>query len=300
MGTLIKAVSISSSSEIQSSIAHAISAGKHCLRLGQVNAEEIDIILNVGVYRDSNTVEPAMAALIQKGLGINLDLIKYPGKKPTASFDLMNGACGALNAVQVASAFFSTGSSEYVLIVSSDAHPSLNPLAEDFPYATAGGAMLLEWSDRKDHGFGRVQVRTSNDDFLGLESFTELYRPDSREQVTIRQDPSYKSRLLHFMADSISEYVAEEKLSFDQTLLIISPLTSDFSGELAKRLNIAERSLIQIPDLERDPYSSAMAFGYQQAILSGALRGCSQILFLAASAGLTSACAVYRLPHELT
>ena len=33
----------------------------------------------------------------------------------------MNGACGALNAVQVAGAFLETGSAEYVLVVSGDA-----------------------------------------------------------------------------------------------------------------------------------------------------------------------------------
>src|SRR5262245_32160042 len=123
MGTFIKATGVSTDPSVGSSIAHAVLAAKACLAAAKVGPEQIDMLINVGVYRDKNMVEPSMAALIQKEIGIGPDVVKYPNHKPAFSFDLMNGACGLLSAVQAASAVIAAGV-EHVLIVSSDAHPS--------------------------------------------------------------------------------------------------------------------------------------------------------------------------------
>jgi 3-oxoacyl-[acyl-carrier-protein] synthase-3 len=293
MGVLIKSVATSLSTEIQSSIAHAVAASQDCIQFAKIPVEEINLLLNVGVYRDSNMVEPAMSALIQKELGLNLDYVKNGNQKAAISFDLMNGACGPLNAVQVAGAFLATGSARYVLIVSSDAHPS-NQKGIDFHFGTLGAAMLLEWCPQEDKGFGKVHIHSDSDDFLGLESYTELYQPQSKGQLTLQQSPEYQSRLLASMTQAIRKTVEAEKIGLEETLFITSQIHSGFAVQIAKNLGIEEASVVRMSDFDYDPHSSTMAFGYDQAMTSGIDSKFKQILFAAGGSGLSSACAVYR------
>ena len=65
-------------------------------------------------------------------------------------------------AVQVAGSILGTGSTEHVLIVAGDTHPSLARSTADaeFPYATAGAALLLEQVDGPE-GFGPVHITSA-------------------------------------------------------------------------------------------------------------------------------------------
>lgn len=296
MGTLIKSVATSLSPEVQSSITHAVNAGYDCLAAARVDVEDINLLLNVGIYRDTNLVEPAISALIQKELRLNLDYVKNNNKKAAVSFDLMNGACGPLNAVQVASAFLATGSAKYVLVVASDAHPSnqAHHKGRDFYYGTLGSAMLLEWSPSESRGFGKVHFRSSSDGYVGLESYTELYHPKSKESLTFKVDPEYKTRLLDAMTESIQETAKREAISLNETLLITSQLTSDFGVQLTKRLGMEESAVVRHSDFDFDPHTSAMALGYSQAIKKGIDPKYRQILFAAGGSGLSTGCVVYR------
>ncbi|GAA3149081.1 hypothetical protein GCM10020255_028270 [Rhodococcus baikonurensis] len=122
MGVVITSVGTSYDRDSGSVVTHAARAVRQALTSAAVEPQEVGVLINTGVYRDSNTVEPAIAALIQKDAGIGLEYGEHDPR--TFSFDLMNGACGVLNAVQVADAILSTGSTGRVLVVSGDTHPS--------------------------------------------------------------------------------------------------------------------------------------------------------------------------------
>ena len=77
MNTMIKATGISTNPDINSSIEHAIIAAKDCIASANIDMQEIDFLFNVGIYRDDNMNEPSMAALIQKGIGINIMHLRY-------------------------------------------------------------------------------------------------------------------------------------------------------------------------------------------------------------------------------
>src|SRR5215207_9227112 len=114
MGTAIRATAVSTDPAVRSSIEHAAAAGRACLDNAGLYADQIDLLINTGVYRDANMAEPAMSALIQKHLGMNLDYVQHPTVTAGFSFDLMNGACGVVNAIQVGAAFLESGNAEYV------------------------------------------------------------------------------------------------------------------------------------------------------------------------------------------
>lgn len=294
MGIVIEKTAVSTDSSIRSSIAHAARAANDCLSGAKVAPHEVDLLMNVGVYRDSNMVEPAMAALIQKETGINLDYTKDQVPNPAASFDLMNGACGVLNAIQVGGAFLAIGSARRVAIVSSDAHPSNSPSdVAGFPFVTLGAAMLLRKSDGEE-GFGPVKTRTVHEDFLGMEGYVEADRT-RRDHVTVKAHPEYEPRALALATALATDYMRAEKVDPATTYLISSQLSPTFAAKLGEALGFA-KDAVELPNgIGGDPHSSALTYGYHHAIESGLHPRFRSILFVAAGAGLTSACAVYRL-----
>ncbi|MGV9482841.1 hypothetical protein ACWDNR_26245, partial [Gordonia aichiensis] len=144
MGVRIRATGASRAADTHSIVEHSGRAARQCLQRADIRPEQVGVLINTGIFRDSNTVEPAVSALIQKAAGIGLDYTRDDPR--TFSFDLMNGAVGVLDAVRVAGSVLATGSTEHVLVVAGDTHPSLTRGTADaeFPYATAGAALLLE------------------------------------------------------------------------------------------------------------------------------------------------------------
>ena len=124
MNTIIKAAAISKHNEAGGSVNHAVRAAENCIKKAGIDIQDIDLLINTGIYKEENIAEPAMSALIQKKLGLSLDPGTDKTDKSTLSFDLFNGACGFLYAAQVADSFIRNHERKLVLIVSSEVHPS--------------------------------------------------------------------------------------------------------------------------------------------------------------------------------
>jgi 3-oxoacyl-[acyl-carrier-protein] synthase III len=294
MSAIIEATGRSMDAGPRGSIAHAVAAARDCIAAAGVAPAEIDILINVGVHRDQNMAEPAMSALIQKELGISLDYAKQ-GFHPAFSFDLMNGACGVLNAVQVASSLLAIGKARRALIVASDAHPG--GIDDDaFPYATVGGAMLLGRSDRAGVGFGRVHVHAASDAASGSESFVQFGQAvaNGRQRITVRREPDYVDKLLDVAARAARECAELERLALKEVLLVTSQPAPDFGRALARRLGLDDTAALPPLHLERDPHTSSLPLAYHMAFPAGETRAPRVLLFVAAGAGLTAAAATYR------
>ena len=68
------------------------------------DADDIDLLVNAGIYRDRNLGEPALAAMIQEDIGANPE-DPHAGAHGTFSFDIANGTCGVLTALQIVDGF---------------------------------------------------------------------------------------------------------------------------------------------------------------------------------------------------
>ncbi|MCZ7462255.1 hypothetical protein [Streptomyces sp. WMMC940] len=309
MATVITSTALSPADETGSAIGYAASAGSACLRRAGLTPADVDVLINVGVYRDSNVSEPSVAALIQKRIGINLDYLHATDRRAAFSFDLMNGACGVLNAVQAGGSLLATGSARRVLVVSADTHPSMDPAragTAEFPYASTGAALLLERSDDA-RGFGRVRHR-SRPGGHGVNGYLPLHEAGSegRNTIAVDLDSGVVERMLDLAVDSVrdalaAEYGAEAARApavLDRTLLITSQPSHDFAARLSKRLGLASDAAVTVEGLKGDPHTSALTYGFAQARDSGRLTGHDRILFLAVGAGLSSATSLYRLTGD--
>ncbi|MFF3327527.1 hypothetical protein [Streptomyces sp. NPDC002889] len=309
MATVITSTALVPADDSGSAIGYAASAGSACLQHAGLTPADVDVLINVGVYRDSNISEPSVAALIQKRIGINLDYLHATDSRAAFSFDLMNGACGVLNAVQAGSALLAAGSARRVLVVSADTHPSMDPAkagTTEFPYASTGAALLLERSDDA-RGFGRVHHR-SLPGALGVNGYLPLHEAagEGRNTVVVHRDGGVLERMLDLAVHSVRGALAAEcggdaaqaPTALDRTLLITSQPSPDFASRLSKRLGLASDAAVTVEGLTGDPHTSALTYGFRQAQDSGRFAGHDRILFLAVGAGLSSAASLYRLTGD--
>lgn len=309
MATVITSAAICPPASVSeaSSIAYAATAADVCLEQAGLGATDVDVLINVGVYRDCNIVEPSVAALIQKRIGVNPDYLRTSGQQPAFSFDLMNGACGILNAVQTAGALLTTGSARRVLVVSGDIHPSTDPAQSGtaaFPYASTGGALLLEHT-ADARGFERVHHQQSAG-APGVRGYLPLAQAGAagRSTIAVDRDDDAVDRMVDFGADAAWRCLADQGAGsrgtarLSRTLLITSQPSPDFPGRLAQRLGLAEDAVVTVDGVRGDPHTSALVHGFVAVQQGGRLDRYDRILFLTVGAGLSSAAALYQLPGQ--
>ena len=129
MGTHIEAACAQAGKRTRRATARRLAddAARTCFSLAGCQPSDVDMLINVGVYREDSMGEPALAALIQEDVGANLG---HPptGGPGTFSFDLLNGACGVITAAQIESGLLRSGVIQLGAVVSSDVQPELeNP-----------------------------------------------------------------------------------------------------------------------------------------------------------------------------
>jgi 3-oxoacyl-[acyl-carrier-protein] synthase III len=261
-------------------IEHAARAAGECLVGAAVAPEDIGVLINVGVYRDHNIVEPSIAALIQNRLGIGLE---YDGCGHPLSFDLMNGACGLLYAISVAESLFATGDIDYVLVTAGEAHPSTQQTFPGFPYRPAAAALLLGHSDHA--GFGPLHTAYAGGPVepAGCVSLREA-GPHGRNSVQVihSDDP------LPYAVRSVRSWAAASGSDVGDLPIITPSPTADFGDRLAVTLGI-DRALVRTAAADvGDTHSAATIFA------AGAAAATEPSLWLVAG-GPSAACMAYHV-----
>ena len=295
MGTTIQATSISANNKCSSSLDHSTLASEQCITAAGIEKCDIDLLINIGIFRDDNINEPAIATLIQNRLGLNMDSINGKQAKTTFSFDLMNGACGFLYAGQVVDALFKNDANKQALIVSSDVHPS-NNLTPDFPYSQMGAAAILGQSQKAHRGFESFYFNTSNDGYEGAGSYCDVLTggSQSRNCVTIDMQHDFHSRLQQYAVLTIEKFLKSHQTAVAEiSLLIISQPEAGFAHAVAESIGFERSAVIDVWSSYGNPHTSGLSIGYHMAAAKGLIGEGDRILFVGAGSGLTAACGLY-------
>lgn len=294
MGTEIVATSIVNKG-IYSSIDFVCQAGTECVDKAGISIHEVDILINIGVYHDDNIMEPAMAPLIQKKLGLNPDPVMVK-TGVTFCFDLYNGACGFINALQVADSFLKTGQAKHVLIVSGDTHPSQQKHAT-FPFTPVGAAVLLRYDKNAKKGFSHFYLETRANEKQGLVSGGDLFNfgKTGRSLMDFTIDDDYVEELGQFISSTSTEYIQASKIDLNTIrFLISSQQKQGFSRFIHQAIGMNGTSrCVDLYDTFGDVHTSSLPLGYHQLREEGAINDNDRILFAAAGSGLTAAYALY-------
>jgi len=296
MGTVIK--SCYATAEVPASyISMAALAATRCMEQTDVPLREIDMLINIGVFRDDNIIEPAIAPLIQQELGLNLDPVKNGHlQHSTLAFDINDGENGFLTAACIADSFFKTGSAKHALIVAGDVHPSMTD-HPDFPFQPVASAVLLAHSKEEQQGFAGFHFKTSPNGCHGFAASVDLSRSrtGNRHRLDFDMSENYTERILKFTSEMMTDLFAQGRLdAADVDFLVTSQSFSDFGSQVARAILLPARvRTVDLNGLYGNTHTSALPAGYQHLASAGGLQRNARLLFVAAGAGLSAACALY-------
>ncbi len=280
-------------------------AAQACLARAGKPPGDIDMLINAGIYREDNMGEPALAALIQEDIGANLGQPPVGGHG-TFSFDLMNGTCGVINAIQLQAGFLRSGVIKRGLIVSSDVHPNPKDSGAT-PFQPTGGAMLLGWDD-SIAGFTDFYAETfpEYEDLLESQYHWKTVRgphgpgrPAGHSQLVIDQKPGYLARCVDCAVEATGRFLGRLEMGIeDIDLLVPAPSAPDFLDRLRVRLGVPGDRVAYVQESLVDAYSAGPIAALEAALKSGRLAEARTTLMLAVGAGITVALALYRQTPE--
>jgi 3-oxoacyl-[acyl-carrier-protein] synthase-3 len=292
MGTVIDHTAVTHASwrSKHSALRLAVATAKTCLHEAGYPANDLDLLVNVGLYRDRNLGEPALAALIQEDVGANPE-DPHPDSHGTFSFDIANGTCGPLTALQVVDGFLRSGTIRRALVVASDADPG-HGLIEDFPFDGVGGALLC---GRTSDDSGFCCFRSANFPDGGATFHSTVTSHDGRNRLEIvasdHLDATYAVAGAK-VAFACLDDAATDLASID--LVVAAPARPGFGAVLASQLDVpAER--VVVAGGER-VHTAALIAAIHEAKLDGRLKAGDTVLVVAVGASVTATAALYRVP----
>lgn len=265
----------------------AVDAARGALERTGRHPSDVQLLINAGLFRDRNLGEPALAPLIQEDLGANPE-DPHPGHRGTFSFDVANGACGVLSALQVADRFLRARSVDTVLVVTSDADPG-HGLAPEFPFDPAGGALLCSWSEDRP-GLGSFRWHTSADR-------GQLFRATVGEcgggnVLAVREQPEFAPEAGRTAAVASLEVLEHHGLeAADVDLVVANPDRDAFGEAFSSETGIPRDRVVSAgPRLHTVGFVAAL----ELASASGRLASSRTVLFVSGGAGVTAGAALYR------
>ncbi len=281
----------------KSAIDMAVFAAEECLKRAGVPVHAIDLLINTGVFRDENIIEPAIAPLIQRKLGMNLDPVENDHlHRSTFSFDITDGENGFLTAAGVARAFLQTRQARYALVVSGDVHPSMTD-HEAFPFESMAAAALLAGEDTgRDQGFQDFHFRTSANGSYGFCANVDLSRNglEGRRTMSFSVDPDYHEKLGHFASGMLQEIFSGGKIDpAGLRYILTSQHTEAFGRRILDQLNLEGVETVDLYSTCGNPHTSSLIAGYDYVSTRGLLKSGDRVLFVSAGAGLSAACSLY-------
>jgi len=279
----------------------SVKAGEAAMERAGRRPEEIGLLVNAGLYRDGNLGEPAMSALIQEDLAISL------GDPPVGgagafSFDVANGAVGALNAIAAVSGFLETGSIDVGLVVAGDSDP--DPMFnKNIDFVNMAGAAVLGWDD-SDSGFGPFSFRTFTEFEPHYEVTLEWAKhkvptpplvPSGKNVITVTEIPGYFEQSVECASETAVDYLREQGLTpGDVDLLVAAHPNSRLADVVGERLGLPWDRVNHLDEASHGAHTAAPLIALETAVSKGRLLKADTVLVLAAGSGITVGACLYR------
>lgn len=289
----------------KSSLALADEAATRCLSRAARSSDAVELLINVGVYRDKNLGEPALASMIQEDIAANPHRGAHMGHG-TFSFDVSNGGCGAINAIQIVDRFMRSAIVQRGMIVASDANPAPG-LTRGFSCPPVGGAVLL--SPGKDNEGFQDFYFENFPEFEHLREAVVRWEPrrsrlpfpgmgrDGKNVLTIKEAPGYLERCVDCAVESLEKFLAQRQLALAEIDLIISSQhPTEFPDLLEHRLGLPGDHVVRVAEPFVGALSASPMAGIEAARQSGRFEKAKRILFVTVGAGICVGLALYQQP----
>jgi 3-oxoacyl-[acyl-carrier-protein] synthase III len=297
MGTIIEASATATADggSPPEALKLADAAARACLERAHRSAEEVELLINAGIYNDRSISEPAIASLIQEDIGANPERLPGAGQG-TFSFDVRNGACGVLSGIHLIDGMLASGTVELGMVVAADIDPEPG-VSEEFGFPAIGGAVLLSADDSRA-GFTAFRFAT-------FPEFAELFQSSvdwqqdargalsgqGRNILSVEIAESYAARALECAESTARELAGAQALDVGEVdLLVATASVPGFADALAERLGVSGEHVASPPDLLAGAHTAAPMVAFETARLEPGRTA----LFISAGAGITVVAALYR------
>ncbi len=279
----------------------AVEAGRRCLERSAFDADDIDLLLSVGVYKSDGIDEPSNAALIACELEVNHDVRPGASRSRSFVFDLNSGGLGWLQAAHLAHAQVHTGIAQRVMLTASEAEVNATiPGTDQLGLNELGTATLLHRSVHGD-GFSNFHFETYEAEADAFRSHHDISTARPRFHYEVSQ--RYESLLVECLERTLARYLRRLSLRLEDFAGIVVPRVSEsFDRSLAAKLQgmapHADATLQLYPREQAGTnlLTSSQATGLLELRERGPRDGL--VLVLAASAGIQVGCALYHLGSE--
>jgi 3-oxoacyl-[acyl-carrier-protein] synthase-3 len=266
-----------------------------CLERAGRRAEEIELLINAGVYHDRNLGEPALAALIQADIGANPGLTERT-PHGTFSFDVENGGAGVLTALHLLDGFLSSAI-ELGMVVASDAHPGTK-VEPEFPFASLGAAALLAPATRDEQGFVAFRFDTYPEFEKLFESRIAWHERGirrGRNVLEIAVDPGFESRAVDCALDSTRRFLKSAGLGPHQVdLWVPSQWPLGFADAFAEGLGVNGDRIARVGENLSGAHSAGLLAALSAAEHDGRWAEAKTVAFIGVGAGISTGLALYR------
>jgi 3-oxoacyl-[acyl-carrier-protein] synthase-3 len=269
------------------SLRHAVAAGRHCLRQSRHHPADVRVLVNSGVHRDRHTCEPAMAVYIQHKLGIN---IEFQGRR-TLAFDLLNGGCGMLNAVQVLWALMQSGDIQIGMALASEVNSDRHP-DPAYTYPASGAALLLDISPQRDVGFGNFAFHTRGE-------FADLYTSVvdlgvKRGRIRLQRRAELEDAYLSMAAAVVDDVLTRDGLRREEIDFVVpAQISPTFLGRLPEASGFPPEKLADFTASLPDTLSTSLFLALHHSLAIRPPQRGEKALLLACGSGVTVAAATY-------
>lgn len=212
MGTVLEAVETVRGHD-RTSTDLAAEAARRALR-----GASAELLVNASVYRDGSVMEPANATFVQRSIN---------GRGRMLSFDVANGACGVLNAVQIVHGFIETGAVRRGLVVTADVDPTPG-VSQGYAYDPVGGAVTLV-PGGPGEGFEAFWQWTYPEHAALHHSTIEW--TGTHHAVRLREDPALHAHAMACIGDASDRIFSQTGLRHnDVDLVVTSPTDTGAEG----------------------------------------------------------------------
>jgi 3-oxoacyl-[acyl-carrier-protein] synthase III len=271
------------------SIRHAVEAGCQCLKASRHRKADVGLLINAGVHRDQHICEPAMAVFIQHRLGINIEF----QQRSTLAFDLQNGGCGMLDAVQVATVMLRSGEIEAAMVVASEANSDRHP-DQRFAYPASGAALLLDLSPWRGRGFGEFVFHT-RDDYADL--YTSLVSlAEKRGRIVIQRQADLEEKYLAMAGAVVEDVLTRDGLRREEIDFVVpAQISAGFLTRLPAAIGFPKDKVVNLSDRLSDTLSTSLFLALKLAMAERRPVSGQKALLLACGSGITVAAATYCL-----
>ncbi len=270
----------------------AVAAAKSSIN-SKKNTEQIGMLVSTAIYRNHHIVEPALSSLILGKLTqehfLNSALPNTQLKK-SITFDLNNGACGLIQAIQLVDTYIQNGNIKRGIIIAGDSSNNMNN-KNKFPFSDTAAAIILS-EGRESFGFSSFQTDSYlqfKDDFIGIcqNRNKELY-------LTIKEKSQFLEHATTCIMTSLERFLATEKISISDIDLVFSSQYPDGLIPQIRKKTILGDKVIQLDSKPTKLHTAAPLAALSKLIKSSQYRLAKNILFLTVGSGITVTLALYK------